>query len=212
MRVAVGGPFKPCVGLSGVVERRNRSSAFARSERPRRSIDQSPRHALLQRLERISERSLLGFADQQVEVFWHDNVAIDPQLETPSDALKRNFKCMLCQCIGERLSATVAAECYKMGLPRLLESFQSPRHRTSLGCEFAPLKPKSGLNGPPGPLLWQRALSSGRHGRQSKATDAARPPRRAACWLDHRTDSGRLSLGGFRPFHELPDNRKYQEH
>jgi hypothetical protein len=112
-------------------------------------IDQSPRHALLQRLERIGQRSFLGFADQQVDVFRHDNVAIDPQLETPSDALKRNFKCMLCQRIGERLSATVAAECYKMALPRLLESFQSPRHKTSLGRESAPLKPKSGLNGPP---------------------------------------------------------------
>jgi hypothetical protein len=93
----------------------------------------------------------LGFADQQVDVFRHDNVAIDPQLETPSDALKRNFKCMLCQRVGERLSATVAAECYKMGLPRLLESVQSPGHRTCLGRESAPLKPKSGLNGPPAP-------------------------------------------------------------
>jgi hypothetical protein len=106
-------------------------------------VDQSPRHALLQRLERIGERFLSGFADQQVDVFRHDNVAIDAQLETPSDALKRNFKRMLCQRIGERLSATVAAECHKMRLPRLLESFQSPRYKASLGHKSGPLKPKT---------------------------------------------------------------------
>ncbi len=111
--------------------------------------NQSPRYALLQRFERIGERSLSGLADQQVHVFRHDHVAVDAQLETPSDALKRNLKRMLCQRIAERLSATVAAERYKMGLPRLLESFQSPRHKASLGRESVPLKPKNGLNGPP---------------------------------------------------------------
>ncbi len=49
--------------------------------------NQSPRRVLLQRLERIGERSLSGLADQQVDVFRHDNVAVDAQLETSSHAL-----------------------------------------------------------------------------------------------------------------------------
>jgi hypothetical protein len=44
----------------------------------------------------------------------------------------------------------ITAEGYKMSLPGLLEPLQSPRHDASLR---APLKPKTGLSGPPAILV-----------------------------------------------------------
>ncbi len=71
---------------------------------------QSSQHTLFQRLERVSERSSSRFTDQQMDVFRHNNIAVDAQPETPPDLLKRNFKRMLCRRIDDESSRRLQTE------------------------------------------------------------------------------------------------------
>jgi hypothetical protein len=41
--------------------------------------DQTPRYSLLQRLQGIGQRVLLRFAQQQVDVLWHDYIPINAE-------------------------------------------------------------------------------------------------------------------------------------
>ena len=90
--------------------------------------NQSPRHSLLERLERYRERCSFWLANEQMDVFWHYNVAIDAQLIAESDAFESCFKDKFCRIGGERQGTMVAAECHEVGLSGLVKSLQSPRH------------------------------------------------------------------------------------
>ena len=50
--------------------------------------DQPPRHALLQRLERIGQRFFLRLAQQQMHVLGHDHIAVHAKPERVADALQ----------------------------------------------------------------------------------------------------------------------------
>jgi hypothetical protein len=79
-----------------------------------RLADQSPRYSLLQRLYRVGESVLLGFAEQRVNVFGHDDIAV---YEAALERVRLSFE--LC---------AVTAEGHKVSLPGRVKSFQSPRH------------------------------------------------------------------------------------
>ena len=111
--------------------------------------NQPPRHALLQRLENIGERTALRFVEQQVNVFWHDYIAVHAKSETAPDTLQRGLESSPACHRGEQWTTTVATESDKVTLPRLLKAFESPRHEISLRLRTSPLKPKNGLSGPP---------------------------------------------------------------
>jgi hypothetical protein len=104
--------------------------------------DQSSRHSLLQRLERFRERRTLRFADEQMNVLRHHNIAVDAKPETSPDAFERGLERTLRRRRGERRSAMVAAERHKMSLPGFVETLQFPRHVASLAPRTAPLKQK----------------------------------------------------------------------
>jgi hypothetical protein len=56
--------------------------------------DQSPWYALLQRFQRVSKSALPRFAEQQMNVFGHNNVTVDAKLETASHTLQRGLECL----------------------------------------------------------------------------------------------------------------------
>jgi hypothetical protein len=88
-------------------------------------------------------------AEQQVNVLGHDDIAVDAKLETDTHTLQPGLENLFGNGCGERGMAMVAAESHEVTLPGRVESFQSPRHESSLRRRTAPLKPKNGLNGPP---------------------------------------------------------------
>lgn len=90
--------------------------------------DQSPRHALLQRLDRYVERCALRLANQQVNMIGHYNVAIDEKAVSASYAFERGFEGML-RCVhDERRMAVVAAEGDEVSLAGLVKALESPGH------------------------------------------------------------------------------------
>jgi hypothetical protein len=133
--------------------------------------DQTPRHALLQRLQSIGERALLRFAesvrvptqakirlewatvgvrlaDEKMNVLGHDNIAIDAKAECDAHAFESVFKDSAAGIGREQTAAMVTTKRYEMALPGVVITLQAPRHETSVAFPTAPLKPKPGLNGP----------------------------------------------------------------
>jgi hypothetical protein len=54
--------------------------------------DQSPRHTLLQGLERIGQRPMLRFPEQRVDVLRHHHIPVDAQTGAASDPLQRGLE------------------------------------------------------------------------------------------------------------------------
>jgi hypothetical protein len=52
-----------------------------------RLANQPPRDSLLQRLDRVGQSMLLRFVEQQVNVFGHDHISVDAQLEAETHPL-----------------------------------------------------------------------------------------------------------------------------
>jgi hypothetical protein len=88
-----------------------------------RITDQAPRHTLLEGFERVGERSLLWFAEQQVNVFRHDDVAVDAQMEAAPDTLEGEFEDLLWQVGGKKWTPVIATAADEVGLSGLLKSF-----------------------------------------------------------------------------------------
>jgi len=92
--------------------------------------NQSPRHTLLQRLDGHSERCSLWLADQQVNMLWHDYIAVHAKPEAASDTFERGLEGARRRLRGERRRAMVAAEGDKVSLAGLVKALQSPGHET----------------------------------------------------------------------------------
>ncbi len=114
-----------------------------------RLADQSPGHALLQRFDGIGEGALRRFAEQQMNVIGHDDIAIDAEPEAAPHTLHSGFEYFSRSGSRERSPAVIATERHEVSLFGRVKSLQSPRHSRRLRSTKAPLKPKNGLNGPP---------------------------------------------------------------
>jgi len=53
-----------------------------------RIANQTPRHSLLQRLKRIGQRMPLRFAEQEVNMLWHDHIPVNLKAETATHPLQ----------------------------------------------------------------------------------------------------------------------------
>ena len=104
---------------------------------------------MLQRLEGIGEGSTGRFAEEQVNVFRHDDVAVDTEIEGEPDSLQREFEGLPWRVRCKERAPVVATESYEVSLSGFLKSFQSPGHVVRLSWRAGPLKPKEGLNGAP---------------------------------------------------------------
>jgi hypothetical protein len=128
--------------------------------------DQMPRHSLLQRLEGIGERALLGvptqakiglewatvgvgLADEDVNVLRHHDVAVDAKAEVAADAFESVLEHSTARVVDKEGSAMITTKRYEMTLPGVLITLEAPRHEISVALPTAPLKPKPDLNGPP---------------------------------------------------------------
>ena len=100
--------------------------------------NQPPRDSLLQRLDRVGESLQLRLAEQQVNVFGHDDIAVDAKSEAEAHALQRVLENLSGDGCRERGPTMVTAEGHEVSLPGRLESFQSPRDKARLRLETAP--------------------------------------------------------------------------
>ena len=114
-----------------------------------RACDQPSRYSLLQRFQSLGQRPALRFAEQQVDVLRHHDVAVDAQTEVASHAFQRRLECGSCFHGREQLPPMEAAERDKVILTGSLVALQSRRHVGRLTRTVAPLKPNPGLSGPP---------------------------------------------------------------
>jgi len=86
----------------------------------------------LQATHGISDSAELRFADQQVNVFGHYDISINPPTDVTAGVLQAPDKQVAGgRDIEIRLPA-IAAECEKVGLPGLLETMEAARHKTIL--------------------------------------------------------------------------------
>jgi len=72
----------------------------------------------------------------------HHDIAVDTKAETAPNAFEPGLEGKFRRGLGERWSATLAAERHKVSLPGLVKALQSPRHIGSLALKTAPLKQK----------------------------------------------------------------------
>jgi len=84
--------------------------------------NQSARHSLLQRLDCIRESCLLRFADEKMDVLRHYDISVDVEFKVAAHSFKCGFEDACGIGGGERFSAMVAAEGYKVRLPGFVES------------------------------------------------------------------------------------------
>jgi hypothetical protein len=107
--------------------------------------DQTPRHALLQRLESIGEHTALGFADQQVNMLGHDHIPVDAKPETASHTLQRGLENSLGGVGCEQRPPMITGECDEVAVSGFLKAFQSPRHADRLRARKVPTQAKRRL-------------------------------------------------------------------
>jgi len=107
------------------------------------------RHSLLQRLECIGKRAVLGLADKQVNVLRHDHISVNAKPVTSPHTFQRGLESPHGGIRSEERLPVITRECHEVTVPGLLESLQSPRHEPRLSRGKSPLKPKPGLSGPP---------------------------------------------------------------
>jgi hypothetical protein len=77
---------------------------------------------LLKRFDRTRKGVALRFADQQVDVLRHYDIAIDTKSETTSDAFERDIEGALRHDRGEQWPTVITAERYKVSLSGFVET------------------------------------------------------------------------------------------
>lgn len=87
-----------------------------------RLANQASRHALFQRFERIGERPMPRFAEEQVNVLRHDDVSVDAQIEAAPDTLECELENLLRRILGKGWTTVVATERHKVALSGFLIS------------------------------------------------------------------------------------------
>ena len=85
--------------------------------------DQPPRHALLQRLDRIRQHSTCRFVQQQVNVFGHHDIRVDAERETMAHALQCYLERLLRCYRHKEWTATITGESNEVSLLGLLKAF-----------------------------------------------------------------------------------------
>ena len=97
-----------------------------------RLADQSPRHTLIKRFERVGEQLTVRLSDQQVNVLRHHHISIDAETEAEPDALQHSLERLPVCVRRQQWTAMIATERNEVALSGLLKSFQTPRHRVQL--------------------------------------------------------------------------------
>ena len=92
------------------------------------SSDQSPRNALLERFHGIGERAALRLADEQVNMFGHDNVGVNVDPEAPPHSFERELEDSLGMVVTQQRLPVIAGESHEVTVSGLLQPFQSPRY------------------------------------------------------------------------------------
>ena len=81
-----------------------------------------------EKMHRIGQSFRTRLANQQVNVFGHDDVSVNAHLEAQSHAFERLNKEVIDMRRCEVRAPLVTTECEEMGLPGFVESSQSARH------------------------------------------------------------------------------------
>jgi len=87
-----------------------------------RIANQAPRYSLLQRLPRIGQRVPRRFAEQQVNMLRHDDVAVNLKLEAAPHALQGRLEDSSAGGGGKQPTAMVTAESDEMTLAAVVET------------------------------------------------------------------------------------------
>jgi hypothetical protein len=87
---------------------------------------------LFQRLQRVGESVAVGLAQQEMNVFGHDDVAIHVHPKLAADALKSGLEHPLAVGGDEQRTAMVTREGYEMTLTGLLKALETPGHEESV--------------------------------------------------------------------------------
>jgi hypothetical protein len=96
------------------------------------SSKQTPGYSLLQRLQRIGQRALLWFAEQEVNMLGHDYVPVNLKPEAAPHALQGGLEDSSAGVGGEQRTAMVAAERDEVTLPAVVKTRESPSHEDNL--------------------------------------------------------------------------------
>ena len=87
-----------------------------------RLADPSPRNSLLQRLQRIGQRCAVGLAQQKMDMFWHDHIAINVELVVAPHPFQCPLEGLAAGVGREQLSAVVTAEGDEMTLRTVVKA------------------------------------------------------------------------------------------
>lgn len=108
--------------------------------------DQAARDSLLQRLQGIGQSVALRLAEQKMNVFRHDDVAVNTEAEVAAHSLQGVLK-NLPVCVGREQRATViTTEGYEMALSGVVISLEAPGHRVSVAVVSIPTQGRGRLS------------------------------------------------------------------
>src|SRR6266446_8003088 len=94
-----------------------------------------------------------------MNVFRHHDVSVNAKLETSPHPFQRSLEHSPLRVCRKQRTTMVAAERHEMTVSGVVKTLQSPWHGRSLCLHKSPLKPKTGLNGPPVHLRSPRGAS-----------------------------------------------------
>jgi hypothetical protein len=86
------------------------------------SSNQAPRYSLLQRFQRIGQRILLWFAEQEVNMLRHNDVPVNLKPEPAPHALQGRLKNSSASVGGKQPAAMITAESDEMTLPAVVKT------------------------------------------------------------------------------------------
>ena len=109
--MSLSAPLKPAFGLIGLI------LVLATS-----SPTQSPRHTLLQRLDRLSKGLHFGFTQEQMHVVRHHHICVHAQSKSAADSFKGDFKLSSARLRSEQALVLITRESHEVALARVLKA------------------------------------------------------------------------------------------
>src|SRR6185312_12544585 len=89
---------------------------------------QAPRHSLLQRLQRISQRAALQLAQQKMNMLRHYHITINTEFIIAAHPFQSRLERPAACVSSKHATAMIATESNKMTLAAVMETYESPRH------------------------------------------------------------------------------------
>ena len=94
-----------------------------------RTALQRTRDLLLHHLQYERQRFALWFADEQMDMLWHEDITTNVEVEAETSGFERTQECRACSVSVKSWLALITAEGDEVQVSRVLVTLEKPRHQ-----------------------------------------------------------------------------------